>query len=163
GCVEWGSELHGDGNGDPTQPAGLGSGGANFDPSWQGLATNPGRTNDNIISAIDGSNFGVFAFTELPIQDGWRIRFYQGAAVWKDQPDSYPVVPGEYDIQGVATHEYGHALGLGHSSDPNATMAPSHADNWIPARSLDLDDINGVQALYGVKSPTKPHVSTYSI
>jgi hypothetical protein len=24
-CVEWGSELHGDGNGDPTQAAGLGS------------------------------------------------------------------------------------------------------------------------------------------
>ena len=35
-CVEWGSELHGDGSGDPSQPDGLGSGGANFDPSFQG-------------------------------------------------------------------------------------------------------------------------------
>jgi Matrixin len=163
GTVEWGSELHGDGNGDPTQPGGLGSGGANFDPTWQGLATNPGRTNDNIISAIAGSNFGVLAFTELPIEDGWRIRFYQGAAVWKDNPDNYPVVAGEYDIQGVATHEYGHALGMGHSSDPNATMAPSHSDNWIPSRSIEADDIAGIQSIYGVKSPAKPHIATYSI
>jgi len=162
-CVEWGSELHGDGNGDPTQPAGLGSGGANFDASWRGLATHPGRTNDNIISAIDGSNFGVLAFTELPIADGWRIRFYQGAAVWEGNPANYAFVPGHYDIQGVATHEYGHALGLAHSADPNATMAAAHADNWIPARSIDLDDIAGVQAIYGVKSPTKPHISTYSL
>jgi hypothetical protein len=163
GCVEWGSELHGDGYGDPTQPAGLGSGNANFDPTWQGLATNPGRTNDNIVSAIAGSNFGVLAFTELPIQDGWRIRFYQGAAVWKDDPNYYPTVPGEYDIQGVATHEYGHALGLAHSSDPNATMAPSHSDNWIQARSIEPDDVAGIQAIYGVKSPTKPHISTYAL
>src|SRR5262245_56945818 len=28
--LEWGSGLHGDGGGDPHQPAGLGSGGANF-------------------------------------------------------------------------------------------------------------------------------------
>lgn len=162
GCVEWGSELHGDGQGDPTQPAGLGSGGANFDVTWQGLASSPGRTDDNIISVLPGTNFGVLAFTELPIQDGWRIRFYQGAAVWEDGPGNF-FIPGHYDIQGVAAHEYGHALGLDHSSDPNATMAPAHADNWAPSRSIELDDIAGVQALYGVKSPTKPHISTYTL
>jgi len=30
--LEWGSRLHGTGNGDPHQVGGLGSGGANFDP-----------------------------------------------------------------------------------------------------------------------------------
>lgn len=35
--VEWGSHLHGDGQGDPHQPGGLGSGGANFDTTWQGI------------------------------------------------------------------------------------------------------------------------------
>ena len=34
-CVEWGSTLHGDGSGDPHQPSDLGSGNANFDPSFQ--------------------------------------------------------------------------------------------------------------------------------
>ena len=34
--VEWGSELHGDGQGDPQQPGDLGSGGANFDAAWAG-------------------------------------------------------------------------------------------------------------------------------
>jgi hypothetical protein len=159
-CVEWGSELHGDGNGDPTQPGGLGSGGAIFDPSWQGLATNPGRTNDNIISAIEGTDFGVLAFTEKPIGDGWRIRFYQGAAVWRDDPGNYF---GDCDIQGVATHEYGHALGLDHTGVDGATMTPFHPDNWVPARSIELDDIQGLQAIYGVKLATKPHIETYSI
>jgi hypothetical protein len=37
GVSEWGSELHGgNGLGDPTQT--VGSGGANFDVSWQGNA-----------------------------------------------------------------------------------------------------------------------------
>jgi hypothetical protein len=163
GCIEWGSELHGDGNGDPTQPGGLGSGGANFDPSWQGAATSPGRTNDNIISALAGSNFGILAFTEKPIEDGWRIRFYQAAAVWEDGPDNYPNVTGHYDIQGVATHEYGHALGLDHSGVATATMAPSHPDNWIPSRSIEADDIAGIQAVYGPRSPGKPHITTYTL
>ena len=46
GCVEWGSELHFEGHGDPTQPGDLGSGGANFDCSWQGDADDPGGPND---------------------------------------------------------------------------------------------------------------------
>jgi hypothetical protein len=158
--VEWGSERHGDGNGDPTQPGDLGSGGANFDATWQGLATNPGRTNDNIISAIAGTNFGVLAFTEKPISDGWRIRYYQGAAVWRDNPGNYF---GDCDIQGVATHEYGHALGLDHSGVDGATMTALHPDNYVPARSIELDDIQGLQAIYGAKSATKPHIHTYSL
>ena len=41
--VEWGSELHGDGQGDPGQVAGLGSGGANFDATWPGGPRPGGR------------------------------------------------------------------------------------------------------------------------
>jgi hypothetical protein len=161
--VEWGSELHGDGQGDPTQPAGLGSGGANFDATWQGLASNVGRPNQNIMSEISGSSLGILAFTELPISDGWRIRFYADAATWYDGPGPTPGLLGWEDIQGVATHEYGHALGLAHSTDPDATMFGSSTPPNTNKRSIEADDIAGIQALYGVRLPTKPHIATYTL
>lgn len=50
-------------------------------------------------------------------------------------------------IQEVATHEMGHALGLGHTSDTTATMSPyAHFDNRCS--SLMLDDVQGIDAVY---------------
>jgi hypothetical protein len=50
-------------------------------------------------------------------------------------------------IQEVATHEMGHALGLGHSSDPNASMAPyAHFDNRCA--SVMPDDTQGIKTIY---------------
>jgi Matrixin/Putative Ig domain len=50
-------------------------------------------------------------------------------------------------LQEIATHEMGHALGLGHSSDSNATMAAyAHFDNRCA--SLMPDDIQGINAIY---------------
>ena len=55
---------------------------------------------------------------------------------------------GEYDIDGIMTHEVGHVIGLGHSSVAGATMYPSvSACNTAP-RSLATDDINGKNDLY---------------
>ena len=54
--VEWGSGLHGTGGGDAHQPAGLGSGGANFDASFQGNATGVGTTNENVHSPLPSAN-----------------------------------------------------------------------------------------------------------
>lgn len=51
-------------------------------------------------------------------------------------------------IEDVATHEFGHVLGIGHSSVSAATMSPTTSycsQNW---RSLDVDDMSGVEALY---------------
>lgn len=162
-CVEWGSERHGDGYGDPNQPGDIGSGGANFDPTWQGLASGVGGTNDNIVSEISGASLGTLAYCELPISDGWRIRLYQSVFVWEDGPGSFASLPNNKDIQGVVAHEFGHALGMGHSADPNATMYPSAASSNIERRSIESDDIAGIQALYGVRSPSKPHLATYTI
>jgi hypothetical protein len=51
------------------------------------------------------------------------------------------------DIREVATHEIGHALGLGHSSDAQATMAASaHFDNRCSG--LMGDDFEGIRAMY---------------
>lgn len=155
-AVEWGSELHGDGQGDPQQPGGLGSGGANLDASWQGNAFSAGDANDNVHSQVKGSGGGVIAFCELPIENGWRIRYY-AAETWDDGPGMPGA--GKQDLQGVATHEYGHALGLGHSTTVGATMYPSANGGGYAQRSIAADDVAGLQALYGPKSATKPRIT----
>lgn len=55
---------------------------------------------------------------------------------------------GGYDLAGVATHEFGHAVGLGHTSVQGATMYPSVASCDFSLSSLASDDKNGYTAIY---------------
>jgi hypothetical protein len=55
---------------------------------------------------------------------------------------------GEYDIDGIMTHEVGHVIGLGHSSVAGATMYPSVSACNTSPRSLAADDIAGRDDLY---------------
>ena len=55
---------------------------------------------------------------------------------------------GGFYVEDIATHEFGHALGLGHSTVSGATMAPSIGYCSMAARSLSTDDRQGVEALY---------------
>lgn len=74
---------------------------------------------------------------------------FNAAEIWQ--------VGSGIDLFSVALHEAGHALGLGHSDDPDAVMYPYYK----MATGLTSDDIAAVQALYGAPSsqPASPPAS----
>lgn len=168
-CAEWNAGLHnGNGNGDPHQNGALGSGGSNFEISWQGEANAVGAVGDNTHSEISGSSGGVLAYCESTAtgssSNGWRIRYYAGWT-WNDGPTTS--VGTNEDIQAIACHEYGHALGMGHANaDGNATMwasYPSPSGSRVAQRSINSDDIAGVQSIYFAEDTlVKPRITSVS-
>lgn len=55
----------------------------------------------------------------------------------------------------VAAHEFGHSLGLSHSDVRRSLMAPFYR-GFEPGFTLDRDDIDGIQALYGKVATRRP-------
>ena len=55
----------------------------------------------------------------------------------------------DYNLYRVAAHEFGHSLGLAHSTDIGALMYPSYI--FSGDVQLSQDDIDGIQAIYGAK------------
>ncbi|HXW08151.1 MAG TPA: matrixin family metalloprotease [Vicinamibacterales bacterium] len=55
---------------------------------------------------------------------------------------------GGFYIEDIAAHEFGHALGLGHSTVVGTTMYPSTSSCNTANRTLHDDDIAGVRSLY---------------
>lgn len=65
-------------------------------------------------------------------------------------------------VEDIATHEFGHALGLGHSLEPGATMSASLGYCAIDMRWLAEDDKQGVEYLYPSGVANTPPVATIS-
>ena len=85
------------------------------------------------------------------------IVFYEGAFHF------YTVsgCSGGIYVENVAIHEFGHVLGLLHSSVPGATMAPSMSSYCdMTQLTLEADDIAGIESLYppssGTPAPSAP-------
>uniref|UniRef100_A0A672IUK6 Collagenase 3 n=1 Tax=Salarias fasciatus TaxID=181472 RepID=A0A672IUK6_SALFA len=64
-----------------------------------------------------------------------------------DEDEHWTKDSSAYNLFIVAAHELGHALGMGHSTDPGALMYPVYA--YATGYPLAEDDIEGIQALYG--------------
>jgi len=61
--------------------------------------------------------------------------------------------PGKMDLQNIATHEFGHGLGLGDiytDGCSDVTMYGYSGEGDIDKRSLEQPDITAIQQLYGV-------------
>lgn len=56
--------------------------------------------------------------------------------------------PAQVDLESVALHEFGHALGLNHTGDGSAVMYASYPSG-AQKRQPTQDDIDGLNAIYG--------------
>merc|ERR1719336_2164771 len=91
---------------------------------------------------FDGSG-GTLAHAFFPVFGGdapfdddepWTINSYRGTSLLQ-----------------TAAHEFGHSLGLSHTDDKQALMAPFYR-GFEQSPKLEKDDIRAIQALYGKKS-----------
>jgi predicted Zn-dependent protease len=108
-------------------------------------------------NVANGSEIGLTAYRS----EG--SSFLSGVSVFLEDPATDPLVPsgsGTFTYQGTTTqlyqvvlHEIGHALGLNHSSDPNAIMYPTLGPL---NQTLDASDIAGIDAIYGNTATITP-------
>ncbi|XP_076832961.1 collagenase 3 [Brachyhypopomus gauderio] len=64
-----------------------------------------------------------------------------------DEDETWTKDSNAFNLFLVAAHEFGHALGMAHSSDPGALMFPVYS--YSRGFPLSEDDIKGIQSLYG--------------
>lgn len=109
-----------------------------------------GRDQVNVVGfgSVSGSNTLAVACT---YGSGGNIveadMIFSTSKSWTPWGNS-PGCSGEFDLKGVATHEFGHWLGLGHSDGPHQTMYPSIGSCDVSTRTLGRGDILGLRALY---------------
>jgi hypothetical protein len=126
--------------------------GSSFRYIYGGRVNDTSTANDgrNVVIFRNASNGGALATTyswwsgsslvdsDVIVWDG-AYTFFTGTS---------GCAGGAY-LEDVLTHELGHALGLNHSGDVDATMYPSISWCAMDMRTLAADDIAAAQSLYG--------------
>jgi len=91
------------------------------------------------------SSILAFAFLPPPANGGTDAGdiFFNTTQLWQINGTTY-------DLMTVAIHEFGHALGMGHSTDTAAAMYPAYITT---KQAVDADDISGIQSIYNARQP----------
>jgi hypothetical protein len=123
------------------------------------IARTTNSSNANLIVGVGSGrrdNFdgpsGTLAWNELPGRGTTQVRGkFDSAETWVGRSGGRGI-----KLFNVAAHEFGHGLGLTHSSVRGALMAPYYSpDIAVPQLK---DDVSRIQSLYGkpVSTPTNP-------
>jgi len=127
---------------------------------------NDGR---NVVLFRNESNGGTIAFTyswwdsSNRLLDSDMIIYDPGYTFFAYDGTCNPNIGYGVYLHDITTHEFGHMLGLSHSNVPTATMYAGYAGCSTTQRSLDADDIAGIQSLYGRSSSSAPSNSAPSV
>jgi hypothetical protein len=112
------------------------------------------------------SRFGDIRIGGTPLSSGLALTFlpppYNGGTLAGDivmNTSTAWHVNSDYDIETVAIHEIGHALGMSHSAISTAVM---YANYTGMKQSLSTDDIQGIDSIYGAEPADPVNNSTYS-
>ena len=138
---------------------------ASFSFEYQGVSKNTGAdfSDGEHIVSFDNSwtqDPSLLAVTHVWTTSDGTIQHFDIEVNIDDINWTTSAEMGKHDLQNSMTHEFGHALGLEHSDDSEATMAANTAIGETQKRDLGADDILGLNSLYTAsnqeENPSKP-------
>jgi hypothetical protein len=93
---------------------------------------------------------GAYMTSIFQVIGGTRFaKIVQGMVVLNNSPGALTFLSNPNCFQDAIAHNLGHAIGLGHSEQPNAMMWPDPQSSCTATpSSLSADDIAGVRAIY---------------
>lgn len=148
---------------DTTLPAGFGPAVSAAAGTWS-EGTSPYKfaldgSSANVVNFAPITAAGVLASTRVAYQPSTNtiVSFtltFNSSYSWSTGGE-----PTKFDVQGIGTHELGHAMGLDHPSDASCseqTMWASAAAGETKKRTLEAGDKEGEVTLYGGTIPPNP-------
>lgn len=92
---------------------------------------------------------GTLAVTCVWSRSGVAVEVDQRYATGQRWASTTACSGPRFDLRGVATHEWGHAFGLGHTAQTSGlVMKPASTTCEVAQRTLGLGDLVGIDALY---------------
>ncbi len=101
----------------------------------------------NVVFSVEEQGWGALAATWCvgSVNNGTDTEFYDKGITFSLDPSW-----GQMDIQGIACHELGHQIGLGHIYPSSATMYAAAMGTGVSARTIEDEDMDCIQGIYGI-------------